>query len=454
VVDESGVPPWPVPTERSRALFERASRITPGGVHGEGRTARPFPIFMTRGSGSRVWDADGNEYLDYHAGFGAVLLGHSHPVVAAGVREALETHGPMFATASDLEVELAERIVALVPSAEKVIFSCTGSEATYHALRLARGATGREKVLKFEGHYHGWHDYVAWNTHFDAAASALDGGIAEPTPASSGIPAAIRDLVVVSEYNDVAGVEAAIDRHGHELAAVIVEPVFHNAGVIEPAEGFLERLRELCTEHGIVLVFDEVITGFRHGVGGAQELLGVTPDLTTMGKAIANGFPLSAVAGKAELMDSFVPAGSVLFAGTFTAQPLTVAAALACTGYLLENPVHAELDRLGSRLREGIECAIADADVQAQVRQLGSVWALYFTNRPIRRYRDVADFISTKDNELHDAYRRWLLERGIYVHPHYLLRGYLTASHSDDDVERTIEATRSFFYANRSALRS
>jgi glutamate-1-semialdehyde 2,1-aminomutase len=444
--------PWPVPTERSQALFERASRVTPGGVHGEGRTARPFPIFMTRGSGARVWDVDGNEYLDYHAGFGAVVLGHSHAAVTTAVRDALETHGPMFATASDLEVELAERIVELVPSAEQVIFSCTGSEATYHALRLARGATGREKVLKFEGHYHGWHDYVAWNTHFDPAESALHGGTARPRPASSGIPAAISDLVVVCEYNDRAGVEAAIERHRHELAAVIVEPVFHNAGVIAPAEGFLERLRELCTAHGIVLVFDEVITGFRHGLGGAQERLGVTPDLTTLGKAIANGFPLSAVAGKAELMDRFVPLGPVLYAGTFTAQPVTVAAALACTRYLLENPVYGELERLGSRLREGIEDAIGEAGVQAQVRQLGSVWALYFTTRPIRRYRDVADLISTKENELHDAYRRWLLERGIYVHPHYLLRGYLTASHAEDDVERTIEATRSFFRANSGAL--
>ncbi|MBD0290433.1 MAG: aspartate aminotransferase family protein, partial [Thermoleophilia bacterium] len=395
----------------------------------------------------RVGDADGNEYVDYHAGFGAIVLGHSHPAVVDAVRDVLETHGPMFAAASDLEVELAEQIVSLVPSAEKVIFSCTGTEATFHALRAARGVTGREKILKFEGHYHGWHDYVSWSTHFAATASKRADGTIPPAPGSSGIPKAVADLVVVCEYNDIEGVEAAIDAHGEELAAVIVEPVFHNGGVIEPAPGFLERLRELCTATGIVLVFDEVITGFRHGLGGAQERLAVTPDLTTMGKAIANGFPLSVVAGRAEIMDAFVPEGQVLFAGTFTAQPLTVAAALACIAYLRENDVHERLDELGSELAAGVESAIAETGADAQIRQVGSVWALYFTRRPIRRYRDIADTAATKENEAHAAYRNWLLERGIYVHPHYLVRGYLTASHSEDDVERTIDATRSFFAA-------
>ncbi|MBD0290181.1 MAG: aminotransferase class III-fold pyridoxal phosphate-dependent enzyme, partial [Thermoleophilia bacterium] len=198
-----------MPTGRSEELFRRASRVTPGGVHGEGRTARPFPLFITRGSGARVGDADGNEYVDYHAGFGAIVLGHSHPAVVDAVRDVLETHGPMFAAASDLEVELAEQIVSLVPSAEKVIFSCTGTEATFHALRAARGVTGREKILKFEGHYHGWHDYVSWSTHFAATASKRADGTIPPAPGSSGIPKAVADLVVVCEYNDIEGVEAA-----------------------------------------------------------------------------------------------------------------------------------------------------------------------------------------------------------------------------------------------------
>jgi glutamate-1-semialdehyde 2,1-aminomutase len=448
----SGATGWPVRSEQSRTLYERALRVTPGGVHGEGRIARPFPLFMTRGSGSRVWDVDGNEFVDYHAGFGAVLLGHNHPEVAAAVQQAIETHAPMFATASDLEVELAERLVGLVPSAEKVILACTGSEATFHAIRLARGVSGREKVLKFEGHYHGWHDYVAWSAHFDASGSPLQDGLAVPVPASSGMPKTIEDLVVVCEYNDADGVEAAIERHGSELAAVIVEPIFYNAGVIVPEPGFLERIRELCTEHEIVLIFDEVITGFRCGLGGAQKLLGVTPDLTTMGKAIANGFPISTVVGRADLMDEFLPAGSVLFAGTFTAQPATVSAALACTGHLQAHPVLDELERLGQRLEEGIREAIADTGVDAQIKRAASVWALYFTSSPVRRYRDLAEFVATKENELHDSYRRWMLERGIYIHPHYMLRGYLTASHSEEDVDRTVTATYDFLKANRGAL--
>ncbi|MDQ3994581.1 MAG: aspartate aminotransferase family protein [Actinomycetota bacterium] len=448
MVIRADAPAYPVPTRRSEDLFRRASRVTPGGVHGEGRTARPFPLFIVRGDGSRVWDADGNEYVDFHAGFGAILLGHRHPAVTDAVHEVLATHGPMFAAASDLEVELAERIVDLVPCAEKVIFSCTGTEATYHAIRVARAVSGREKILKFEGHYHGWHDYVSWSTHFAPAATRPEHGTLPPAPASSGIPGTLRDLVVVCEYNDGAGVEAAFERHGADLAAVIVEPVFHNGGVIEPAEGFLERLRELCSSHGSLLIFDEVITGFRDGLGGAQERLGVTPDLTTMGKAIANGFPLSVVAGRADVMDAFVPQGDVLYAGTFTAQPVTVAAGLACTAFLRDNPVHERLATLGTRVREGIEAAIEETGADAQVRQRGSTWALYFTRRPINRYRDIADAIGTKDNELHAAYRRSLLEDGIYVHPHYLLRGYLTASHSDEEIERTIEATRSFLHAN------
>ncbi|HEY7198289.1 MAG TPA: glutamate-1-semialdehyde 2,1-aminomutase [Gaiellaceae bacterium] len=448
----SGASDWPVPSERSRELYERALRVTPGGVHGEGRIARPFPLFMTRGSGSHVWDVDGNEFVDYHAGFGAVLLGHNHPEVAEAVRQGIETHAPMFAAASDLEVELAERLVELVPSAEKVIFACTGSEATFHAIRLARGVTGREKVLKFEGHYHGWHDYVAWSAHFDAGGSPLRDGVATPIPASAGMPKAIEDLVVVCEYNDADGVEAAIGRNGSELAAVIVEPIFFNAGVIPPEPGFLERIRELCTEREIVLIFDEVISGFRCGLGGGQELVGVTPDLTTMGKAIANGFPISTVVGRADLMDEFLPAGTVLFAGTFTAQPATVSAALACTGYLQAHPVHEEIERLGQRLEDGIANAIAETGVDAQVQRVASVWALYFTSTRVRRYRDLATFVATKENALHDAYRRFMLEQGVYIHPHYMLRGYLTAAHSEEDVDRTVAATRDFLEANRGAL--
>ena len=243
---------WPIPTDASAALHERASRVSPGGVQGEGRGARPYPLFMTQAQGSRIRDVDGNEFIDFHSSFGAVLLGHNDARVNAAARRAMDEHGVSFSAANPLEVELAERLVGMIPSADQVVFACTGTEATFHAIRLARAFTGRERILKFEGNYHGWHDYVAWSHHF---ATEDDG---EPTPiaASAGIPAAVRDLVVVREYNDAESVRETLRREGDTIAAVILEPVFHNAGVVLPDPGFLETLREACTAAGTLLIFD------------------------------------------------------------------------------------------------------------------------------------------------------------------------------------------------------
>ena len=235
--------------------------------------------------------------------------------------------GVSFSTANPFEVELAERLVEMIPSAERVVLSCTGTEATFHAIRLARAFTGRERILKFEGNYHGWHDYVAWSHHF----ATEDDGDPTPVAASAGIPASVRDLIVVREYNEAAGVRDILKREGESIAAVILEPVFHNAGVVLPEPGFLETLREACTEAGTLLIFDEIITGFRHGPGGAQERFGVTPDLTTLGKAIGNGFPISVLCGRGDVMDRLGPKGDVLFAGTFAGHTLDVAVALEVT---------------------------------------------------------------------------------------------------------------------------
>ena len=329
---------WPITTTESAKLFARASVVSPGGVQGEGRGATPYPLFMTRAQGSRIWDVDGNEFIDFHSSFGAVLLGHNDPRIKAAVVRAMDEHGVSFSAANPLEVELAERLIGMIPSAERVVFSCTGTEATYHAIRLARGYTGRERILKFEGNYHGWHDYVAWSHHF---ATDEGGGVPTPTAASAGIPAAVRDLVEVREYNDAAGVRELLAREGDTIAAVIVEPVFHNAGVVLPDPGFLEALREACTAAGSLLIFDEVITGFRHGPGGAQGRYGVTPDLTTMGKALGNGFPISLLAGRAEVMDHLGPKGDVLFAGTFAGQALGCAVALEVSRIVQEGAIHA-----------------------------------------------------------------------------------------------------------------
>ena len=440
---------FPVTTTESERLFTRANAVSPGGVQGEGRGSTPFPLFMTRAQGSRIWDVDGNEYIDFHSSFGAVLLGHNDPRINAVVRRTMDEHGVSFSTANPLEVELAERLIEMIPSAERVVFSCTGTEATYHAIRLARGFTGRERILKFEGNYHGWHDYVAWSHHF---ATDEGGDVPTPVPASAGMPAAIRDLVIVREYNDSAGVRTVLAEEGDSIAAVILEPVFHNAGVVLPEPGFLETLREACTAAGTLLIFDEVITGFRHGPGGAQAALGVTPDLTTMGKAIGNGFPISVLAGRGDVMDHLGPKGDVLFAGTFAGHTFNTAAAPACTEVVLAGSIHDHLRTLGTRLTSGIQAAIDETGARVQVREMAGVWTIYFTDQPIRRFRDFARFAMDKNHPLQRAYRDTLLEHGIYVHPHYMIRGFLTGAHTTDDVDRVVEATASFLRANRDVL--
>ena len=442
--------PWPVTTTESERLFRRASAVSPGGVQGEGRSANPYPLFMTRAQSARTWDVDGNEFIDFHASFGAVLLGHNDPRINLAVRRAMDEHGVSFSTANPLEVELAERLVRMIPSAEKVVFSCSGSEATYHAIRLARAYTGRERILKFEGNYHGWHDYVAWSHHFATDDDSAD--VPVPVAASAGIPALVRDLVLVREYNDAAGVREVLAREGATIAAVIVEPVFHNAGAVLPEPGFLEALREACTAAGTLLIFDEVITGFRHGPGGAQARFGVTPDLTTLGKALGNGFPISALAGRAEVMDHLGPKGDVLFAGTFAGHTLNVAAALESTRIVEEGAIHRHLAHLGGRLTAGIQAAISEAGARAQVHESAGVWAIYFTDAPIRRFRDFARFAMDKNDPVQRNYRNWLLERGIYIHPHYVIRGYLTGAHTEEDVDRLIEATTSFLREHREVL--
>jgi glutamate-1-semialdehyde 2,1-aminomutase len=444
---------WPVPHAKSRALFERARAVIPGGVVGQGRFADPYPIYMTKALGGKIWDVDGNEYLDYHNAFGAVLLGHNHPRLRQTIIETLDRHGVAFSAAHPLESELAERIVRLLPSAERVVFSCTGSEATYHAIRLARAHTRRRLIVKFEGNYHGWHDYVQWSVHFDPH---LAGEVTHPIPVqeSTGMLAGAEKGILTCGYNDVQTLAAIFAERGEEIAAVIVEPIFYNAGVIAPAPSFLEECRRLCNARGALLIFDEVITGFRVGLGGAQEKFGVLPDLTTMGKAIANGMPISAVAGRADIMEGYAPLGPTFFSGTFYGHVLCVAVADACVAILEEDPPYARLDGLGKRLREGIQDAIAEVGIRATIRQLGSVWALYFTQAPIENYRDMAGFAQVKNYPVHVAYQHWMLSQGIYIHPHFILRGYLTSAHDEEDVERTVTATRNFFIANRRELAS
>jgi glutamate-1-semialdehyde 2,1-aminomutase len=442
---------WPVPHAKSRTLFDRARRLVPGGVMGQGRFAEPYPVYMTKAQGARMWDVDGNEYIDYHCAFGAVLLGHNEPRLRSVIEETLTNHGLTFSTAHPLESELAERIIRLVPSAERVVFSCTGSEATYHAIRLARSHTGRPLLVKFEGNYHGWHDYVQWSVHFDPpAAGPREDPV--PVPESTGMLPGAGDALLTCSYNDLDTLGRIFSSHGRRIAALIMEPIFYNAGVVPPVPGFLEGCRRLCDEHGALLIFDEVITGFRVALGGAQEKLGIVPDITTMGKAVGNGMPLSVVAGKARFMDGYAPVGRTFFSGTFYGHVLNVAVANGCATLLEADPPYARLNALGERLRSGIQASIDETGVAATIKQLGSVWALYFTKTPIRNYRDMAGFAQVKNHPVHAAYQRWMLTRGIYIHPHFFIRGYLTDTHTKEDIDRTIAATRDFFVTYREHL--
>jgi glutamate-1-semialdehyde 2,1-aminomutase len=334
---------------------------------------------------------------------------------------------------TELEVELAKKVVAHVPSVEQVLFCCTGSEATFHAVRLARAATGRRKLVKFQGCYHGWHDYLLRNV-----LSAPD-LVGQRDPVSAGMLDEAVDNTLVCDFNDLEGVERAVRANPEQVAGIILEPIPHNLGCILPRPGFLEGLRRLCDREGIVLIFDEVITGFRHHIGGYQALAGVRPDLTTLGKAIGNGFPIAAIGGKRELMQRFntQPGGNVYFAGTFNAHASCVAASLATIETLETGEVHDHIFRLGERMRMGLREIVARAGIPAVVTGFGSVYVLYFMpDGPITRYQDLlrnhaARFV---------RYRQELIKRGVFEMPMNLKRNHISFSHTDADIDRTLEA--------------
>lgn len=411
--------------------MERARKVTPGGVHTSIRLVDP-PLCFARAEGAYIYDVDGNQYIDYHAAFGPFILGHCYPTVTERVREIIE-HIDLFGVGStELEVQLAEKICQHVPSAEKVLFCNSGSEATYHAIRVARAATGRKLIIKFQGCYHGWHSYVLRNT-----LSAPD-KIGQRDPGSAGMLDEEIDSTLVCTFNNLAEVEQTVDMYPEQIAAIILEPIPHNVGCILPKQEFLEGLRQLCDREGIILIFDEVITGFRHDLGGYQKLCGVTPDLTTLGKAMANGFPIAALAGKASLMDRFNtrPGGDVFFAGTYNGHAVSVVAALATIEVMETEPVHEHVFRLGDHMRRGLQEIVDRLDLTATVSGFGSVYTLYFLDGPVENYTD----LMRNNAEQYVTYRRGLIERGIFELPMNLKRNHISYSHTDADVERTLEA--------------
>jgi glutamate-1-semialdehyde 2,1-aminomutase len=419
-------------TRQAAGLAERAVRVIPGGVNsGQRRVPGLEDMVVTATSGSTFTDANGRTYTDYHSAFGPPLLGHNDPDVDAAVAETARTIGLMGVGVTEIEVELAERICDLVPSAERVLLTETGSEATFHAVRVARAATGRRHLIKFQGCYHGWHDAVAMNV------ISLPENVGRRDPLSKGAIPEVTEATIVCRFNDADEVERALVEH--DVAAIILEPIPHNVGALLPQPGFLERLRELATRHGAVLIFDEVITGWRHALGGYQSICGVTPDLTTMGKAMGNGWPVSALAGKAELMELFstIPGRPAFFAGTFNGHPPTAAAALATIDKLQREPVHEHVFRLGERARAGLREVYAGLGVPVDVSGFGSVFVTYFLEGTPTSYDDLL----ANDVDLFIGYRRELMNHGIFELPLNLKRSHFSYAHTDDDVDRLLEAT-------------
>jgi glutamate-1-semialdehyde 2,1-aminomutase len=422
--------------EKSKKLFERAARLMPGGVNSPVRAFRAVggdPIFMARGQGSHLWDVDGNEYLDYVMSWGPLVLGHCHPEVMAALAGVLET-GTSFGASTEGEVELAAEICRAYPSVERVRLVNSGTEATMAALRLARAATGRERILKFEGCYHG---------HADSLLVKAGSGVATlGLPDSPGVPRSLAELTVTAPFNDLRALEETFRLQSRQLAAAIVEPIVGNVGCIPPAPGFLERLRELTAQDGTVLLFDEVMTGFRVAYGGAQELFGIRPDLTTLGKIIGGGLPVGAYGGKAQLMDMVAPAGPVYQAGTLSGNPLAVAAGLKTLEVMRRPGVYERLEALAAKLSKGLLEAAAARGVKLFLNRVGSMFTLFFAPGAVTDYRSA----KMSDIVRFGKFFRAMLERGVYLPPSQFEAAFLSAAHSEEDVEQTIAAAREALY--------
>lgn len=423
--------------DQSRALYERAIKTTPGGIHSNVRKSwQPLPMFYERGQGSRIWDVDGNEFIDYVLARGPLLMGHSPKPVLDAVKRQLDI-GLMFAGQHRLEIEAAEKFVEIVPCAEMVRFSSSGSEAVHAAMRLARGVTGRTKIVRFEGHYHGWLDNEFWNT-----APPLDkaGPREEPTPlpATKGQVLSDGQNLIIRPWNDLEIIRRTFERHGREIAAVITEPIMCNCGGIMPKAGFLEGLRELCTKHGVLLIFDEVITGFRVSLGGAQGYFGITPDLGTFAKGMAGGFPVSAVAGKSEYMQAFGEL-SISHAGTYNSNGPCMAATLAALTGLAENggSMLKHAHAMGERLMAGIGEEARRAGKDVHVRGVGTAFFVSFNDR-----EEIVDYRTSlsRDREAYARFWSAMQERGVRLIPEGLW--FVSTAHTEQDVEQTLAAVR------------
>lgn len=416
-------------TSKSESLFERAKKVLPGGVNSPVRAFEPYPFFVASASGSKLVDADGNSYVDYCMAYGALLLGHAHPGVLAAVLEQLPK-GTLYGAPTEQEVAFAEEIRQASPCMEMLRLVNSGTEATMHAIRAARGYTNRKKIIKFDGCFHGSHDNVL--------VKAGSGAATFGAPNSLGIPEDTTKNTLVLPYNDAAALEQVFQAEGNEIAAVILEPVLANVGLILPQQDYLQSLRKLTSRYGAVLIFDEIITGFRLALGGAQEYFGVKPDMATLGKVLGGGFPLAAFGGKKEIMQNISPVGKVYQAGTFSGNPVSVAAGMAIVGYLAKNKpaLYPELEKNAAQLKKALFDTAADYKLPAQVHSIASLFQIFFTGEP------VTDYTSAKQSDpaMFNAYFQTLLKEGVFIPPSQYETCFLSSAHSSEDLEFTIAA--------------
>jgi len=424
---------------RSRELFAEACEFVPGGVNSTARATwsgwDPHPIFIDHGTGAHVTDVDGNRYVDYLLGLGPMLLGHRPEKITKAVVEAIEQQGTMFALPAAAETKLARKIITAIPSIEQVRLCNTGTEAVLYALRLSRAFTGRDKVIRFEGMYHGFSDSVYWSKHPRPEVAGPD---AHPiaVPQGPGMPKGVGDSLIILPWNDIEALKTTIGERGSEIAAVLTEPVMCNTGCILPEPGYLEAMREITAKAGIVLIFDEVITGFRLSLAGAQGHYGIRPDLSVFAKGIGGGFPVAAMGGRRDIM-AFVAEGKVSMAGTYSANSIAVAAANAALDELATPGLYQGLYQRAERLTQGLTRILKDAKLPAFVVGVGPVLQVWFSKHPIRNYRDAARHAD------HEMFRKWwegMLDRGILFHPGAYENLFLSFAHDQNDIDQTLAA--------------
>jgi glutamate-1-semialdehyde 2,1-aminomutase len=422
---------------KNEDLFARARKLIPGGVNSPVRAFGAVggtPIFFARAAGAHLWDVEGKRYVDYVGSWGPMVAGHSHPAVVAAVQAAAAT-ALSYGAPTQAEVEMAERLCRLVPSLEAVRLVSSGTEATMTAIRLARGFTGRSAIVKFEGCYHG---------HADALlVKAGSGALTFGNPSSAGVPPEVVAHTAVLTYNDVAGVKAFFAKNGKSVAAVIVEPVAGNMNLVLPAAGFLETLREECTRHGAVLILDEVMTGFRVALGGAQARYGIKPDLTTLGKVIGGGLPVGALGGRREIMDKLAPLGPVYQAGTLSGNPVAVAAGLATLQLLEQEGFRERIESTARLLVEGLAAEAKKAGVAFSAQSIGSMFGVYFRASPPKDFAEVMQCDKARFNRFFHA----MLERGVYLAPSAYEAGFVSAAHGSAEIDATLSAARGAFAA-------